>query len=345
MTQLSVDFVSKFESFVESFINENIDEDEFIKIDEIKNVLKQSNAIIAGGSVLRFCSNEQNELWETGDIDIYVNNKNVIPIRNFLASFSQRVEILGYGNNIYNKNFFNVSKIYKVVRFYTKFDYIQENVKHIDLVYVHNSMKLNKVVETFDLTCCQVWYDGTSIYAKYPEMIMERKSQINPLYIHQLLKGNKSTHNRIRKYINRGFEIIYPREDIAIETFNQIYKNYNEVSYRKILSNVIFLYIFDVNGRYRDFNSFYGDRKFYLEYDSSTPYLIKNTLRCKFYEDGFDMEEFNSYEDYNKIGKGWDFITTINTLYKFLHTYFRNENLKELYIDTLKSMYGDYIEA
>ena len=80
-------------------------------------------------------------------------------------------------------------------------------VNSIDIMAVRNSKSPVDVVQNFDLTFCQVWYDGKDVWATHPEHIVEHVGYLQGDYVKLFLGKNQFLENRLKKYISRGFEI------------------------------------------------------------------------------------------------------------------------------------------
>jgi hypothetical protein len=78
---------------------------------------------------------------------------------------------------------------------------------HIDLMSVRNHRSPIEVVTNFDLTFCQIWFDGEAVYASHPQHIETRNGLLQRDYVETYLSGNRFLKNRIEKYIRRGFNI------------------------------------------------------------------------------------------------------------------------------------------
>lgn len=77
----------------------------------------------------------------------------------------------------------------------------------IDIMSVRNSRSPIDVVENFDLTFCQVWWDGKDIWATYPDDITEKRGTLQKDYSNLFIKGNPFLRKRVQKYKDRGFAI------------------------------------------------------------------------------------------------------------------------------------------
>ena len=104
----------------------------------------------------------------------------------------------------------------------------------VDVMFVRNKRSPEKVASNFDLTFCQVWYDGENVYATHPEHIREKKGILQGDYVKTFLRGNKFLIHRMQKYVDRGFTIeMDPAVRNSIELMDifkghQVIKGYNK---------------------------------------------------------------------------------------------------------------------
>lgn len=91
------------------------------------------------------------------------------------------------------------------------FDEIQmarlEQNNEVDIMAVRNKRGPLAVVNNFDLTFCQVWFDGSDVYASHPDHIKAKKGELRYEYCLTLMGGNRFLKKRIAKYMDRGFTI------------------------------------------------------------------------------------------------------------------------------------------
>jgi hypothetical protein len=80
------------------------------------------------------------------------------------------------------------------------------------------------VVTNFDLTFCQIWFDGENVLCTNKQHILDKHGKLNNDYLQSYVNGNHFIRKRINKYINRrGFLIDYggciqktlTRDDVA----------------------------------------------------------------------------------------------------------------------------------
>ncbi len=196
----------RFEERLESALNRSI-EAHVPRFDfaAFKSVLQTVGGILAGGSVLRACYD--NIPWDIdttqkSDVDIYVNVRHVPTMKKALAAvLSPAAAGSGFEvrkSNLYCNSFLVRNRIREV---------LTVPGKNIDIVSVRNARNVMDVVRNFDLTMCQVWYDGYNIYATHPAHIHGMRGVLQGDYIPLYKANNRFLHARINKYRSRGFTI------------------------------------------------------------------------------------------------------------------------------------------
>lgn len=86
----------------------------------------------------------------------------------------------------------------------------QEDMKaenEVDIMSIRNKRTPLEVVNNFDLTFCQVWFDGADVYASHPDHITAKKGELRYEYCSTLLGGNRFLKKRLQKYLRRGFAV------------------------------------------------------------------------------------------------------------------------------------------
>lgn len=213
----------------------------------LKSTLQGANALISGGFLLRALGVYEYPTysnvyggpsdWSTdtviiSDIDIYVQVKEkdkIIPlVKAFHPVYVSNVKASLYCNSFLKRN--KIRSVHKfdrrkvsMAKYYTavqsgnkaviasekrKLDQrIPGLVQSMDIMLVRNKRNPVDVVQNFDLTFCQVWYDGSNVYATHPEHIIERVGYLQGDYVKVFLAKNRFLKNRLEKYRDRGFEI------------------------------------------------------------------------------------------------------------------------------------------
>jgi hypothetical protein len=134
------------------------------KLDTLDVLLKETGAVIAGGSILRAISAWTSTEWT--DIDIYVPKamtSRLIEGLNGIVSLA-KVAKNHYYHPIFRKN---------------GVDGIQTFLSHVATFDVMSVEAVEPVVTNFDLTICQVWYDGDKVYATHPHHIRMKRRIFN----------------------------------------------------------------------------------------------------------------------------------------------------------------------
>jgi hypothetical protein len=192
--------------------------------------------------------------------------------------------------------------------------------KHVmDIMAVRNSRSPLDVVQNFDLTFCQIWYDGESVWATHPEHIRNKRGYLQKDYVSLLVEGNRFLKSRMEKYIKRGF-IIQPESNTITITKDMIIKTNcikdpkDENYYNRWLSRVLFKII--LTNKYNLRKGEYKIAKHNFQVNSKRPIgetftrlteeeLNKPIEQMKSLEptDGYDSDEFDMEkpESYNSI--------------------------------------------
>lgn len=191
-------------------------------VDNLSNILKNNKAVIAGGSVLRSQTNIKKDKKNKQDYDIYVNVKNSYNLWDQLNTLLTKYDYK-IGNVFtlppYDESFFRQNHIYGRILCNSA----SNSRPDIDIILVENDTPIIQVVTNFDLTVCEIWYDGISINTSDLEGIMTKKSKLRPAYTKKLLETfNPFLLKRILKYKKRGFSIELDTNNININKFIEI---------------------------------------------------------------------------------------------------------------------------
>lgn len=194
-------------------------------------LLKETGALIAGGFVLSACVDKSTipksfeKKDKKQDTDIYVPVK-FIP--RFLDAMFVTDPIFkpthyhSYSSSLYCESFLKKNGIRRIYNFANMIEY-QVDIE-IDVMAVRNKRGVLSVVNNFDLTFCQVWFNGTDVYASHPEHIKEKKGLLQTEYCKTLLTGNRFLKNRIQKYTARGYTIALHPDFVTTVDFSDILK-------------------------------------------------------------------------------------------------------------------------
>jgi len=182
------------------------------KAERLFALLKECGALISGGSILK--SIVKYDALINVDIDIYVPTKNIpIFLQSLVKGNNPIIKATAYNKyeaSIYCASFLRKNGIRKVYTFR------EGNDISIDVMSIRNKRNPLSVVNNFDLTFCQVWFDGSDVYASHPDHIKEKKGDLQKDYVLRLMLGNEYLKNRIHKYIKRGFIININTTNISL---------------------------------------------------------------------------------------------------------------------------------
>jgi hypothetical protein len=177
-------------------------------------LLKETGSLIAGGSVLHAYRRSQDEMLFdpiTIDIDIYVPIRNATsflnrfvndPVASILRTPIDRKH--AYNSSLYCNSFLQKNGI-KKVRSYLLSKQESNVPRSFDIMIVRNRRTPLEVVNNFDLTFCQIWFDGEHIYASHPTHVKEKKGILQGEYVDLFLQGNQFLRARVEKYGARGY--------------------------------------------------------------------------------------------------------------------------------------------
>jgi hypothetical protein len=98
----------------------------------------------------------------------------------------------------------------------------------IDIMVVRNRRTPLQVVNNFDLSFCQTWFDGERIYASYKEDVLTKNGTLQGEYIPLYLEGNYFLRRRIDKYAARGYTIRIQDKEYASYENGLIIRKPNE---------------------------------------------------------------------------------------------------------------------
>jgi len=165
---------------------------------ELKESLIRFGAIIAGGSVLSTFGN-----YEIKDLDIYIHYSKAYEFILFLSRYCYLGNV--HSAPAYDDSFFRKNHIIgRIVMMSARGNF---EFTPIDIMIIPDEIPLEKIVTNFDLTFCQVWWDGEKINSNDIEDVHSKKGSLNKDYIKSYLLMNEFIINRISKYKKRGFKI------------------------------------------------------------------------------------------------------------------------------------------
>ena len=177
------------------------------------NAIKNNQSLVAGGSVLRaYCVYSGNHSSrQEADIDIYVNMSKARSLYNNLRDIGYSLSSTFNMAPAYDQSFFMKNNI--LARFRLSNWDVSNLGRYIDLMIIPDDISLTSVVQNFDLTFCEIWFDGEKVYATNIDDVLNKRGTIRQEYKEALLENfNKFIIKRIKKYTLRGFLIKYECE-------------------------------------------------------------------------------------------------------------------------------------
>ena len=228
--------VDKYLPAVQEYLLERFNEDggyyerEDIVAD-FNALLIKYGALVAGGSLLNAIHKFRPA--NLGDMDIYVPVKN---FGRFTTEFNSSIfgaELYKtYESSLYCSSFLHRNGIKRVSSFVATIDRDEDrddgpNRVSYDIMSVRTKRSPLSVVNNFDLTFCQIWYDGVSVYASHPDHIDAKRGVLQGDYTKMFLRTNKFLRERVNKYRKRGFEIALDPSVVVGLNMDDILKRLN----------------------------------------------------------------------------------------------------------------------
>ena len=113
-----------------------------------------------------------------------------------------------------------------------------------DIMILNKKRKVLDVVSNFDLTFCQLWYNGSKFSGTHLKDISNKIGYLNPDYLESLIKNNYFILNRIEKYKKRGFDIYNVAGDISNIDISKFHlSSYNKYEIEDIEKFLVKIYI------------------------------------------------------------------------------------------------------
>lgn len=170
------------------------------KFDILRQALIDSEAVIAGGGVLAAYAG-----YGVSDLDIYVNVESAEELYLTMRK-SMGYHIAEKWGNVapaYDESFFRKNNILARFRLYH-----EDHLPSIDIMMIPDHIPVRQVVTNFDLSFCQVWYDGQTVETNHRRDILSKHGFLQKDYQESLFqKFNWFIISRIRKYNDRGFKV------------------------------------------------------------------------------------------------------------------------------------------
>ncbi len=267
--------------------------------EQFNQTLIDSEALIAGSSVLSVYQkfNSYNI-----DLDIYVHMSKVEKFVNFLINTAQ-FSILNSRNYItpeYDQSFFKKNNILSRFRMFKESEEYDEDF--IDILIISDDHPIENIVKNFDLSICEIWYDGRTVQGTDPEGIENKIATLRKEYLPALLQHNEFTIKRIKKYKRRGFAIkVNPEcipEPILIKKHKKSITDPENWVFLKIYKNILFAELYDNSIIYDYFtNDVLENIDFQNNIEKKTTGNIRFNLFVKYPILNYTIENLNKLVD------------------------------------------------
>ena len=191
--------------------------------DELNYMLQASEALVAGGFLTR-CANiaqlglvhdesdssGRGKIMRGADIDIYVPCENLQRVTDF---FDREFEIVNINTvKAYDQSFFRKNNIMQRFHYKSK----SYPVRSIDIMSIKKGTSPLDVVQNFDLTFCEIWYNGKSINATNLPDAAQKKGFLRSDYVKALLDFNNFfIRDRMKRYRARGYTIVFQLDNMS----------------------------------------------------------------------------------------------------------------------------------
>ena len=285
------DVIPKMDDVIKLYIPLDAD------IIRFKALLKDNNAIIAGGAVLSAAIG-----YASSDIDIYVPINNIKRFNEGILEIFKPTMYSRTFATFYCRSFLRRNGI-RMIYTFKKQAPVRWGEDAIDVMAVRKNRSPIDVAKNFDLTCCQIWYDGEKVFATHPEHIRTKKGVLQGDYVSLYLNRNMFLRDRVKKYQSypRIFEITLDPEQLKTYTMDTYIDRrdnvcpdhkYTDVYYHRWATRRIMKYILN---KFYEFNmDVYSHnnkkekkRHSIIDITVANPYVPAK-------EDGYDSEEYDT---------------------------------------------------
>jgi hypothetical protein len=163
-----------------------------------------------------------------------------------MARLFEATEFVQHNATFYCLSFLRKNGIRSVQKIYNG-GMMTLGTKEMDIMAVRNARSPLEVVQNFDLTFCQIWYDGKNVNATHPQDIKNKTGILQKDYVLSFVEGNKFIKGRLRKYKARGFDIQLESGPLLLPNDYNINKcvktNHTDENSKRWISRAIFHYI------------------------------------------------------------------------------------------------------
>jgi len=177
----------------------------------LRQLLIDNEAVIAGGFLLNALGLYP-EASKQVDLDVYVPCRHLKGFNLVWAKILNASKISQFQSTHYCKSFLRKNGIRSVQKLRADAPISPEcPTQEVDIMGVRNRRPVVEVVKNFDLTFCQIWYDGRSVFATHPTHIDNKVGLLQKDYVRTFLAGNTFLKYRLHKYQERGFRVLLDR--------------------------------------------------------------------------------------------------------------------------------------
>jgi hypothetical protein len=144
---------------------------------DISSVFQETESLLAGGFVLN-ALNQTN--LKNIDMDIYVNISNTKRLLDiFTDDYNLRVTEL-HTAPAYDQSFFRKNNIIERIALWKPYE-IRKKI-NVDIMVIPDHIDVKTVVQNFDLTFCEIWYDGTNVDGTNVQDSLDKKGYLRDEY-------------------------------------------------------------------------------------------------------------------------------------------------------------------
>jgi hypothetical protein len=245
------------------------------RLTAFQDLLRATGAVISGGSILRAIdthlhpdanANGWTRTMQHFDLDIYVplrhhralliglygaeRQENEAAAQGRSGLFTDSEYLSHYHASYYCRSFMRQNGIRSVqTRMITLRGQPDDRPDRapfsIDVMSIRNRRSVQEVVSHFDLTFCQIWFDGAQVFATHPDHILRKAGSLQPDYHEAFLDKNRFILHRLEKYVARGYTIETPiaeeRERVRVRCHKRPYHEVIPHTVRRVILNMICL--------------------------------------------------------------------------------------------------------
>lgn len=297
-------------SKIKNYLIENTSLEIFTILNE---ALITEKAYMAGGSILSCYSTPQ---FITHDLDIYINQSN---FNNFIIKLNNIYRFSRYNRlaSPYDNSFFKKNNIlFRVVGH----SFTRVNIPSIDIMVIPDEINIVDVLSNFDLTICEIWYNGKTINGTNLMGIKNKVGYLRKEYNDSLFKYlNNFIIKRIKKYRERGFKIEYDIPKTTNFSITSIKKNVTNPT-EWVIKTIITLFANNIDIYKRYINKTNNYKSLLYPYNSL---ILKKNTDVKYLIFINSIDKFDNFE----------------LLLENLNKYFLIKNPKKFVNKLLKNLY------